>query len=142
MSNAQTVQGLYEAFGRGDIAAIMEQVADAVEWEQWADSNSGQEAGVPWLLRRSGKQGVADFFQAVADNLEFHSFQPNNILEGGNQVAATVTFDATVKNAGERLRDEELHLWTFDDAGKIVGLRHYVDTLKHIRAVKGSPVAV
>src|SRR5215207_5613890 len=118
MSNAQTVQGLYEAFGRGDIPAIMEQVADAVEWEQWGDSNTGQEAGLPWMIRRSGKQGVAEFFQAVADSFEFHSLQPMNILEGGNQVAATVAFDATVRETGERLRDEEIHLWSFDDAGK------------------------
>ena len=140
MSNAQTVQGLYEAFGRGDIAAIMDQIADAVEWEQWSDSHTGQDAGVPWLRRRSGKQGAAEFFQAVADTMEFHSFEPQNILEGGNQVAATIAFEATAKETGERFRDEEIHLWTFDDAGKIVGMRHYVDTLKHIRAATATPV--
>jgi hypothetical protein len=32
------------------------------------------------------------------------------------------------------LRDEELHLWTLDDHGKVIGLRHYVDTAKHIDA--------
>ena len=142
MDNARTVQGIYEAFGRGDIPAIMDQVSEAVEWEQWDGANAGQDAGVPWLVRRSGKGGVGDFFQAIADNLEFHSFEPRNILAGGDQVAATIAFDATVTPTGERLQDEEIHLWTFDDAGKVVGLRHYVDTAKHIKAAKGSPAGV
>lgn len=142
MSNVKTVQGMYEAFGRGDIPAIMDLMADEVEWEQWDATTTGQEAGVPWLMRRSGKEGVAGFFQAVADGLEFHSFQPMNIMEGGNQVAATISIDATAKETGERFSDEEIHLWTFDDAGKIAGLRHYVDTAKHIRAVKGAPAGV
>src|SRR5688572_6348896 len=126
MSNVGTVQGMYEAFGRGDIAAIMDVMADEVEWEQWDASNTGQDAGVPWLARRSGKDDVAGVFQAVADGLEFHSFQPINLMEGGNQVAATIDIDATAKATGERFRDEEIHLWTFDDAGKLAGLRHYV----------------
>jgi ketosteroid isomerase-like protein len=142
MGNTQTVQTIYEAFGRGDTPAIMDRVADAVEWEQWDGANAGQDAGVPWLVRRSGKDGVAGFFQAIAENLEFHSFEPRNLMEGGNQVAATIRIDATVMPTGERFQDEEIHLWTFDDAGKIVGLRHYADTAKHIKAAKGSPAGV
>jgi uncharacterized protein len=38
---------------------------------------------------------------------------------------------------GGHYRDEEIHLWTFDDAGKVVRLRHYVDTAKHIAAFGG-----
>ena len=75
----------------------------------------------------------------VGDDLEFHELRgPRNLLEGGNQVAATIKIDFTVKETGERVRDEEIHLWTFDDAGKIAGMRHYADTAKHIKAAKGS----
>ncbi len=35
------------------------------------------------------------------------------------------------------VRDEELHLWRFDDDHKIAALRHYVDTAKHIAAWNG-----
>ena len=34
-------------------------------------------------------------------------------------------------------RDEEVHLWTFNDAGKVTRLRHYTDTAKQIAAVSG-----
>jgi hypothetical protein len=33
--------------------------------------------------------------------------------------------------------DEELHLWTLDEQQKIVRMRHYVDTAKHIAAFAG-----
>ena len=33
--------------------------------------------------------------------------------------------------------DEELHLWTFDAAGRVTRFRHYCDTAKHIRADRG-----
>jgi hypothetical protein len=35
------------------------------------------------------------------------------------------------------LFDEELHLWTFDEDGRVVRLRHYRDTAKHIAAADG-----
>jgi uncharacterized Fe-S radical SAM superfamily protein PflX len=30
------------------------------------------------------------------------------------------------------MRNQEVHLWTFDDSGKVVRMRHYVDTAKHM----------
>ena len=142
MSNVQTVQAIYEAFGRGDVPAILDLMSDSVEWEQWEGYNTGQDAGVPWLVHRSGKDGVAGFFAALAEGLEVHSFEPVNLLEGGGQVAATISIDGTATKTGERFQDEEIHLWTFDESGKVTGMRHYADTAKHINAVTGSPAGV
>ena len=44
VSNAATVQGIYEAFGKGDVPAILDVLADDVEWEAWED-NSAVNAG-------------------------------------------------------------------------------------------------
>jgi uncharacterized protein len=138
MSNIATVQSIYDAFGRGDIPAILEKVSDDCDWEAWEVDNTAQESGVPWMARLTGREGVPAFFQAVADNLEFHSFEPRNLLEGGNQVAATLKIDATARPTGERFQDEEIHLWTFDADGKVSTFRHYLDTAKHVRVGKGS----
>jgi uncharacterized protein len=138
VSNVATVQQIYEAFGRGDIPAILERFGDDVEFDDWNVDHVGQGAGVPWLVRRAGQAGAVEFFETVGATLEFHRFESVNILEGGDQVAATIRFDATAKATGERFEDEEIHLWTFDDAGKVSGMRHYVDTAKHIKAAKGS----
>jgi ketosteroid isomerase-like protein len=133
MSNLTTVQGIYEAFGRGDIPAILDAVADDVAWEQW-EHNSAQDAGVPALLARKGKDGVAEFF-GVVGTMTITEFDVLNLMEGGNQVAATFVIEADVPGGGH-YRDEEIHLWTFDDAGKVVQFRHYGDTVKHIAAWK------
>ena len=138
MSNIATVQSVYEAFGTGDIPAILDKVSDDCDWETWDVDNTAQGSGVPWMLRRRGRDGVAEFFQAVGANLEFHSFEPRNLLEGGNQVAATIKLEATAKATGERFQEEEIHLWTFDADGKVSAFRHYLDTAKHVRVAKGS----
>lgn len=55
MSHAlETIQSIYAAFGRGDIPAILAQLADDVAWEQWPDHRA-QQAGVPWLQERRGQ---------------------------------------------------------------------------------------
>jgi uncharacterized protein len=129
MSNIATVQAIYEAFGRGDVPSILEHLADDVAWESWAD-NSAQKAGVPWLLPRTGKAAVAEFF-GIAATMGITEFTVLGLLEGGNEVAAPFVIAADVPG-GQPYRDEEIHLWTFNDAGKVTRLRHYVDTAKHI----------
>jgi len=133
MSNLKTTQLIYEAFGRGDVPAIIDLCADDVRWEHWHD-NRAQQAGVPLLQARTGKAGVGDFFAAVG-TITMQAFDVLNMMEGGDQVAVTfvIEYDTPV---GGHLRDEEIHLWTFDADGKVSGLRHYVDTDKHIAAWK------
>lgn len=128
-----TVQSIYEAFGRGDIPAILDKLAEDVRWDEWPD-NHAQKSGVPWLQPRTGKDATTGFFQVVG-GFTFHEFQVRSLMAGGSQVAADVFVDATIP-PGVRFRDEELHLWTFDASGKITRFRHYVDTAKHIAATR------
>ena len=136
MSHLETVQAIYEAFGQGNIPAIIDLMADDVEWEHW-DDNHAQKAGVPSLRARNGKTGVGEFF-AVAATMGITDFQVLNLMDGGNQVAVTVVIETDVPGGGH-YRDEEIHLWSFDDSDKVKGLRHYTDTAKHIAAWGMSP---
>ena len=131
----RTVASIYEAFGRGDVQTILAALSEDVKWEEWA-ANHAQQAGVPWLQLRHGKAGARDFFE-IAGQFKIHEFQVLSLLAGGEQVVAEVLIDATVPT-GVRYRDEELHLWTFDAEGKVVRLRHYVDTAKHMSAARGT----
>ncbi len=131
----QTVRDIYAAFGRGDIPAILDCLADDVRWEEWAD-NSAQRAGVPWLQARQGKAGALAFFQALGA-AHYHDFRVLSLMTGDHQVAAEVAVAFEVLATGRCCRDEELQLWTFDYAGKVIRLRHYADTAKHIAAAQG-----
>jgi uncharacterized protein len=133
-ANLTTVQEIYAAFGRGDVPAILDVIAPGCQWEAWA-GNSAQEAGVPDMQPRSGPAGVGEFFAAVAE-LEIHEFKVLAYLTGRDQVAAEVVIEASTP-AGGRYRDEELHLWTLGADGKVLRLRHYIDTAKHIAAAAG-----
>jgi ketosteroid isomerase-like protein len=131
MSNLETVQAIYEAFGRGDIPYILDQLAPDVAWEQWED-NRVQKAGVDYLQPRHGPGGVAEFF-GIVGAMTFHEFHVLDLMAGERQVAAELLIDATRPN-GDHIRDEEMHLWTFGPDGKVTRFRHYVDTAKHIEA--------
>lgn len=130
--NLKTVQAIYEAFQRGDIASILNRISPDVVWDGWPD-NRAQQAGVPWLQCRKGREGVAEFFKTL-ENMKFHTFQVRNLLVGGNQVAAEVGVEIELVSTGLRYSDEEIHLFNFDSSGEVVRFRHYIDTAKHIEA--------
>jgi ketosteroid isomerase-like protein len=131
MSNVAVVGAMYEAFGRGDVPAILAHLAEDVEWEYGFNSTE-----VPWLQPRRGHQGVAEFF-ATLDDVEFHRFEPKTLLAAGDTVVALVDLEATVRATGQPVREEdEVHIWHFA-GGKVVRFRHRVDTHQHLRAYQG-----
>jgi uncharacterized protein len=129
-----TVQSIYEAFGRGEIDAILDSLEEDVRWDDWGDS-CAQRAGVPWLQARSGREQVKEFF-ALIGGWEVAEFSVRDLLASDGQVVAEIVIEAKLPGGGH-YRDEELHLWTFSQSGKVAALRHYVDTAKHIAAAGG-----
>lgn len=107
MSNLATVQSIYAAFGRGDIPAILDVLADDVQWESW-DDNSAVKTGVPTMVPRHGNEQAVRFFEAAAQ-LKITELQVLTMMEGDNQVAVEFVLEADL-------------------------LRHYIDTAKHIAA--------
>ncbi len=133
-TNRAVIQQIYTAFGRGDVPAILDHIADGCRWEAW-DANTAQRAGIAYLQPQNGPSGVAEFFSAVGD-LQIHDFQVGDMLASTTQVAVEIIIDASTPSGG-RFRDEELHLWTLGEDGRVVRMRHHVDTAKHIAAAEG-----
>ena len=131
--NLETTAAIYAAFGTGDIAFIMDQIAEDVRWEDWED-NYGQKGGLVAMVPRNGKDAVLGFFE-VAAGLGIKDFRVLSLMEGENQIAAEIYI------VTDTYRDEEIHLWTFNEAGKIVRLRHYVDTAKHLALANSQKAA-
>jgi uncharacterized protein len=140
MSNQQTVQDIYAAFGRGDIPAILDKLADDVCWDHLPDGGGAQRHDVPWLRERTGRDEVAGFFDALG-GLEIHVFAPTVILADGDTVVALIDEDATVRATGERFRDKTAHVWTFGPDGRVVEFRHVADTVKHVEAYAARALA-
>ena len=130
-ANLAVVGGVYEAFGRGDIDFILEQIADDCAWESWLD-NHGQKAGLPPMKPREGRDGVAEFFAYVA-TMHIQDFQVLDMLASDRQVAVEVQISIAMPDGGS-VTDEEVHLYSLDDQGRINRMRHYVDTAKQVKA--------
>jgi ketosteroid isomerase-like protein len=131
-TNANAVREIYEAFGRGDIPAILAKLDENVEWEYGISTRE-----VPWLQPRRGRTGAGEFFESLAA-IEFHSFVTKAILEGENVVVALVDLSFTVKKTGKKVVEEdETHVWRFNNTGKVVRFRHCADTHQHVQAYRG-----
>jgi ketosteroid isomerase-like protein len=133
--NAAVVAAVYEAFGRGDVPAVLDRLAPDVAWDHWPD-NFAQRGGVPYLVPRWGRADVAGFFAEIA-RMTVLDFAVLDLIGDGRQVVAEVRASFALPDGG-RFADEELHLWTFDDAGLVCRFRHYCDTAKHLAASGGA----
>jgi ketosteroid isomerase-like protein len=130
VSNAETVRAIYEAFGRGDVATILDKLDDNVEWETTVPVSD-----VPWLQARRGKANIVGFFESMAP-LKITRFEPHTIFDGGDKVFVLITFEATVRGKGYSFPNNG-HLWQFNMAGKVVKYDHVTDTAQMIRMAKG-----
>ena len=66
--NVEVITRIYEAFGKGDIPFILEQLHDDVQWVVH------QEDYVPTSGNWSSKAKVPGFFQAINDSMELSAF--------------------------------------------------------------------
>jgi ketosteroid isomerase-like protein len=133
VSNLATVQGIYAAFGRGDVPDILAALADDVEWEYGVNSTD-----VPWLQPRRGRDGAAGFFESLGA-MDIRRFEVSGLFEAGSTVVALVQIEFTVKATGRSVVEEdELHVWGFDSAGKVARFRHRADTHQQYLAFHGA----
>lgn len=133
-NNVETVRSIYAAFGRQDFAAILEPMAEEIEWEY-----AYPDRGVPWLVPRNGRKAVPGFFEALGTHLDMTKFDVKAVMGDGPLVVALVHAEFTVKSTGKKIVEtDEGHLWTFDDRGRVVRFRHLVDTFQHHEAFRNA----
>ena len=118
----QAVQRIYEAVGRGDVAAIQAEVSDDVDWAAEAASTS-----VPWFGSHTGKDGVARFFQEIGSNIEIKEFTPLSFTSNDTDVVATIWWTYTVNATGKSAAMHMQHWWRFA-GGKVIYFRGSEDT--------------
>jgi hypothetical protein len=124
------VKGLYAAFSRGDIATILESVADDVSWEYEAPSEV-LSAGV----RHSPKE-VAEYFSAIAGQIVDHSLEMADFFSGDDAVAAFGRYQGTIKSTGIRVDTPLAHYFKFRD-GKVVRHVQLSNTGAILEAIRG-----
>ena len=127
--NVELVKQCYEAFGRGDVAAILASVTEDVEWEGLYGAGSRVPSGG---LRR-GPAGVADFFKTLAETVEFHRFEPREFVATGASVVALGSYKATVRGTGKSIELDWVMHFGFEN-GRMRSFREYTDSAAVISA--------
>jgi len=123
-TNAEVVQGTYEAVGRGDIPALLDLLTDDVEWTFRGPSM------IPFSGTRRGREGVVEFFSLVGENLEFQEFEPREFVAQGDTVVVLGFERSLVKLTGRTFEQEWAHVYRLRD-GKVATFLALEDTAAH-----------
>jgi len=120
--NISTIGEIYEAVGRGDVAAIQDRVTEDVDWAAEASSEAA-----PWYGPRTGRDGVARFFGELAESVEISEFRPHSYAAGEDDVHLLVDWTFRSKATGREASMTMHHHWRLRD-GKVERFRGSEDT--------------
>jgi ketosteroid isomerase-like protein len=129
--NIKTIQVLYEAFGRGDVAAILEGVTEDVDWASEALATAA-----PWHGAHKGKAGVAAFFQEFGGAMEVEEFTPTSYASNGDEVHTVVRYRGKVRSNGNSVAMNLHHYFVFDGS-RVRYYRGTEDTAQTEAALRG-----
>ena len=114
--NVDVVQQGYEAFGRGDIPAVLELLTDDVEWTEQGPSV------IPFAGTFRGREGIAEFFTLLDETLEFEQFEPRKFVGQDDTVVVVGYERGLVKPTGRTFEQEWAHVYTLRDGKIATGL--------------------
>jgi ketosteroid isomerase-like protein len=132
--NLDVIRRGYEAFGRGDINALLESFDEQISWVT---------PGPPELAtsgNRSGRQAVAQFFAAVNDVFEIQRFEPREFLVQGDRIVVLGSETARVRATGKVIDLDWVHVFAMRNA-KVVAFQEFFDTAAVVAAVSAAHAA-
>ncbi len=128
MSNANqsVVQRAYECFEKGDVDGVLDMLTDDVSWVVVGPTDVFPVFGV-----RRGRDGAAEYFRLLAENLDLRNFAPGRYVSEGDTVVVLGHSDGVVRHTGRPLATDWAHVFTLRD-GKICGYQEFVDSAQVI----------
>jgi ketosteroid isomerase-like protein len=122
--NVNVVRHSFEAFGRGDFAAVLDTMDNGIEW---VDQES-----LPWGGVHRGHEQLAAHMQSFAANFDEVRVEPHELLDAGERVV--VTGRLAGRAAGGEFDVGVAYVWQLRD-GKAVSVETYTDTVLVLKAL-------
>ena len=119
--NIAVVRQAYTNFKSGNINALIDQMTDDVVWQLPEIKN------VPLAGKRTGRDGVADFFATLARDQDVLEFEPGEIIAQNDKVVSLGHYRWQVKETGRDFESDFVHIFTIRD-GRIAGFREHFDS--------------
>lgn len=107
--NTEQVTKIFEAFGRGDVPFILDQLTDDTRFVGHLD------ASVPWAGVYEGRQEVARYFQAMGTSVEVGAHPVDTVVAQGDTVIATGDVDFKVRESGRSGSSEWVYIFKLTD---------------------------
>jgi uncharacterized protein len=131
--SVEFVEGVYEAFGRGDVPAVLGAFTDDIEWFE--------AEGMPYGgLHRGGEAVAQNVFGPISEDVEGFAVTPEEYIGSGATVVAIVRYTGTGKGTGKALDEPVVHVWEIRD-GKLARFRQFIDTIKFAEVVPAGVAA-
>ena len=127
--NVNTVRGMYEAFGKGDIPSVIAALDPQVEW--WEAENFIYSDANPYVGPNAVLEGV---FMRIGTEWDGFAVSPKEVLDAGETVVSHGHYSGTCKKTGKKVRAQFAHFFNFTD-GKVNKFQQYTDTAQFQQAV-------
>lgn len=127
-SNKDFVRGIYQAFGRGDAAAVLASLDAEVLWAY--PDNVFYAEGSPF---RGPSEVFNKIFVRLATEWENFKVEPMEFIAEGDRVVVLVRETGTFRETGAGLEVDAAHFWTIRE-GKAIEFYAMTDTLGYSRA--------
>ena len=119
-NNLEIVRGVYEAFARGDVPAVLAVLASDVSWTE--------AEGFPYGGTYSGPDAVLkNVFMKLGAEWEGFSAVPHEFVAQADTVVSLGQYSGKYNITGKTFSAPFAHVWSFRD-GKVVRFRQYTDT--------------
>src|SRR6476659_9123520 len=105
IENTEQIAKIFEAFGRGDVAYILDQLADDVRFVGHLDPL------VPWDGEFAGKDNVARFSQALGTTVQVADHPVTGLVAQGDTVVATGDVSFNVRETGKAGSSKWVYIW-------------------------------
>ena len=132
--NLDVIRHGYEAFGRGDINALLETFDEQIQWVT---------PGPPELAtsgNRTGRQQVAEFFGAVNQLFDIQRFEPTEFIAHGDRIVVLGAETARVKSTGTVIDLDWVHVFKLRNR-KVVAFQEFFDTAAVLAAMRSAHAA-
>jgi len=132
MTSAHAViEEFFRRAGTGEsVEKIAELVSENVDWFVAGDTNT-----VPWIGRKIGKSGAAQFYTQIREQISSEYFSVNEILSNGNRVVALGALASRVIRTGKLIESEFCFDFTVEN-GEITRFRMFEDSFAVSKSVE------
>jgi ketosteroid isomerase-like protein len=124
--NVDVVQGAWDAFGRGDIDAVLEAIAPSAE--------TRLPESLPWGGTYAGPDGFRDFLAKLGDSWDQFSATPQKVLGADDNHVIVLAKTKGRTKAGATIEGKTIWIYQLRD-GKIADAESFGDTAQLLEAL-------